>query len=79
MNSELLDITGFLNLMIGALESAGIEYLVGGAIAGWAWGEPRATQDLDLVVNIPLNAVTRLSNEMHARDMLVPLRFSFIS
>jgi hypothetical protein len=72
MNSKPVDIVEFLKLVIEALESAGIEYLIGGAIASWAWGEPRATQDLDLVVNIPFDAVTRLSNELKARDMLVP-------
>ncbi|MEJ2599164.1 MAG: hypothetical protein P8Z00_12570 [Anaerolineales bacterium] len=72
MNSKPLDIAGFLKLMIEALDSAGIEYLIGGAIAAWAWGEPRATQDLDLVIALPLEGVTRLSNELKARDMLVP-------
>jgi hypothetical protein len=72
MNSKPLDIAAFLHLMISALESAGVEYLIGGAIAEWAWGEPRATQDLDLVVKIPLESVTRLSNELQSRDMLVP-------
>jgi hypothetical protein len=72
MNSEPLDIVDFLKLVIEALESAGIEYLIGGAIAEWAWGEPRATQDLDLVVDIPIEAVTRLSDELKSRDMLVP-------
>lgn len=72
MNSKPLDIVGFLKLMIEALDSAGIEYLIGGAIAAWAWGEPRATQDLDLVIDLPFEAVTRLSNELKARDMLVP-------
>jgi hypothetical protein len=72
MNSKLLDIVGFLKLVIEALESAGVEYLIGGAIAAWAWGEPRATQDLDLVVDIPFEAVTRLSNELKEREMLVP-------
>jgi hypothetical protein len=72
MDSKPLDIVEFLKLVIDALESAGIEYLIGGAIAAWAWGEPRATQDLDLVVDIPFEAVTRLSNELKARDMLVP-------
>ncbi len=72
MNSKPLDIVEFLKLVIDALESASVEYLIGGAIAEWAWGEPRATQDLDLVVDIPFEAVTRLSNELKARDMLVP-------
>jgi len=72
MNSKPLEIVEFLKLMIDALESSGIEYLIGGAIAEWAWGEARTTQDLDLVVNIPFDAVTRFSDELKARDMLVP-------
>lgn len=72
MNEQPLDITGFLQSVIGALEEAGVDYLIGGAIAAWAWGEPRATQDLDLVVNIPLEAVNRLADALKAHDMLVP-------
>ena len=72
MNDEPLDIAGFLKLVIEALEAAGVEYLIGGAVAEWAWGEPRATQDLDLVINIPIEAVGRLSKELEKRNMLVP-------
>src|SRR5512138_466725 len=72
MTNKPLDITEFLKLVIDALEAAGIEYLIGGAIAEWAWGEPRATQDLDLVVNIPIKAVNKLSKELEKRDMLIP-------
>ena len=72
MNDHPLDLAGFLKLVIEALEAAGVEYLIGGAIAEWAWGEPRATQDLDLVINIPIEAVGRLSKELEKRDMLVP-------
>ena len=72
MTKKPLDIAGFLKLVIEALSAAGVEYLIGGAIAEWAWGEPRATQDLDLVVNIPLKSVNRLSKELAKRDMLIP-------
>jgi hypothetical protein len=72
MKNKPLDIAAFLKLVIDALEAAGIDYLIGGAIAEWAWGEPRATQDLDLVVNIPIKSVTRLSKELEKRDMLIP-------
>ncbi len=72
MNQKPMDIVEFLKLMISAFDSAGIDYMIGGAIASWAWGEPRATQDLDMVVNIPFEAVGRLSDELRARDMLVP-------
>ena len=72
MKNKPLDIVSFLKLVIDALEAAGVDYLIGGAIAEWAWGEPRATQDLDLVVKIPIKAVNKLSKELKKRDMLIP-------
>jgi hypothetical protein len=73
MNDQPLDITDFLKLVLESLEAAGVEYLIGGAIAEWAWGEPRATQDLDLVINLPIEAVGRFSKELEKRNMLVPV------
>jgi len=72
MNDQILSYEEFVHQVLAALEAAGIAYLIGGAVAAWAWGEPRATLDLDLVVNIPLDAVGRLSDELKKRDMLVP-------
>jgi hypothetical protein len=72
MTNKPLDIAGFLKLVIEALNAARIEYLIGGAIAEWAWGEPRATQDLDLVVKIPIKSINKLSKELEKRDMLIP-------
>ena len=72
MNAEILSYEGFVRLVLDAIVSAGIEYLIGGAVAAWAWGEPRATLDLDLVVNIPLECVSQFSKELKKRDMLVP-------
>ena len=72
MKKQVLDIVGFLKLILEALDAAGVEYLIGGAIAEWAWGEPRATQDIDIVINLPIKAVGRFSKELEKRDMLVP-------
>jgi len=72
MKKQVLDIVGFLKLILEALEAAGVEYLIGGAIAEWAWGEPRATQDIDIVINLPIKAVGRFSKELEKRDMLIP-------
>ena len=67
-----LDYAEFVRLIVEALEAAKIEYLIGGAFATWAWGEPRSTLDLDLVVDIPVEAIGALSKELEKRDMLVP-------
>jgi hypothetical protein len=72
MNPEQLDYPGFVRLVLAALAAAQVEYLIGGAVASWAWGEPRATLDLDLVIDLPLEAVPQLSAELEKRDMLVP-------
>ena len=72
MNEKALKYDEFIALVLDALKAADIEYLIGGAVAVWAWGEPRSTLDLDLVVNIPLESIGRLSEELAKRDMLVP-------
>jgi len=72
MKKKPLDLVSFLKLVLEALEAARVDYLIGGAIAEWAWGEPRATQDLDLVVKIPIKSVNKLSKELEKRDMLIP-------
>ena len=72
MKDDILRYEDFVRQVIAAVEAAGVTYMIGGAVAAWAWGEPRATLDLDLVVNIPLAAVGQLSKELEKRDMLVP-------
>ena len=72
MNDEVMDYEEFVRLVIAAIEATGVTYLIGGAVAAWAWGEPRATLALDLVVDVPLGAVDRLSEELEKMDMLVP-------
>ncbi len=72
MTKQVLDIVGFLKLMLDALKAARVEYLIGGAVAEWAWGEPRATQDIDMVINLPIKSINKFSKELEKRDMLVP-------
>jgi len=62
----------FIQLVLDSLRTVQVDYLIGGAIAAWAWGEPRATQDLDLVVDLPIEAIKPLSDELAKRGMLVP-------
>ena len=72
MTEAIISYEDFVNQVIKAMEAAGVNYMIGGAVAAWAWGEPRATLDLDVVVNIPFTAVNRLSDELKKRGMLVP-------
>jgi hypothetical protein len=60
METGFYDYAAFVKLVIAALEAAGVDYLIGGAVAVWAWGD------------IPLEAVGRLSDELEERGMLVP-------
>jgi hypothetical protein len=40
--------------LVDVFEASGIDYALGGAVAYSAWGEPRATRDVDLNVWVPL-------------------------
>jgi len=72
MADTLLSYGDFVKLVLSALEAANIPYMIGGAVAAWAWGEPRATRDLDVVIQVPIESVNRLSAELTDRDMLLP-------
>ena len=43
-----------------AMESAGVEYAVGGSVASSAYGEPRATLDLDVAIRLTPGLVPAL-------------------
>lgn len=72
MATEQLSFVAFARSVVDALEASEITYLIGGAVAVWAWGEPRSTQDFDLVIHLPGTHVRRLSQELEKRRMLVP-------
>lgn len=68
-----MSFTEFIGLVLQALHAADVTYLIGGAVAVWAWGEPRTTADLDLVIDLPFESMVTLSQELEKRDMLVPI------
>jgi hypothetical protein len=72
MTEASMELADFMRLVLDALEAASVEYMIGGAVAVWAWGEARTTRDFDLVVNLPPERVQRLSQELEKRAMLVP-------
>ena len=57
--------------LAGILDDLGIPYVVGGSLASSMYGVPRATQDVDLVADIPPARVealaARLADHFHVR------------
>lgn len=72
MESRPPGILTFARLVIDALDAAAIEYMLGGSLALYAWGEPRTTRDCDVVIDMPGTRIRALSAELTKRRMLVP-------
>mgnify|MGYP006284516073 CR=1 FL=1 len=72
MADATLKYEDFVLMVLDALETSDIPYLIGGAVAVWAWGDPRATRDLDLVIQISEDDADQLSEELEKRDMFLP-------
>jgi hypothetical protein len=53
-SSTSVDALDVALLVAAALDAAGCEYFVGGSVASSLQGEPRATNDIDIVVAMPL-------------------------
>lgn len=62
----------FLNSVLQALNSAKVPYMLGGAIAVWPWGEPRTTQDVDVVIHLIPAAINPLSEALEKAGLLIP-------
>jgi hypothetical protein len=72
MNHNYLSFEEFLKRILIALKNAGIDYMIGGAVALWPWGEPRSTQDLDIVIHLGLEQVNTLSKELKKIEIYLP-------
>ena len=53
-------------------EELGISYYITGGVAAISYGEPRTTQDLDLVMAISLDVIDRLSDALTEAGFYVP-------
>jgi hypothetical protein len=77
MSPEFLRFEDFLKIILTVLDRAGIDYMIGGAVAAWAWGEPRSTQDLDLVIYLSTEKVNILSKELEKVEIYLPAEIIF--
>lgn len=58
MGEEGDDALGVALMVAAAIEAAGGEYFVGGSVASSLQGEPRATNDVDIVLTLPLGRIS---------------------
>lgn len=70
--TQVFSLLDFARLVLDAIEATGAEYMLGGALAVMAYAEARATQDVDVVVNLPLEHIQDFSSELEKRQVLVP-------
>lgn len=59
-------------LFIEPLNRTGIEYMVSGAVAAILYGEPRLTNDIDVVATLDRSAARRFGREFPAAEFYVP-------
>jgi hypothetical protein len=59
-----------MRVVLEAIKAVGVDYLIGGSVAAWAWGDSRITRDFDLVIDLPLDRVHALSDELEKRGMI---------
>ncbi len=57
-----------LRLVAGILEGLGLRYFVTGSTATIFFGEPRFTNDIDIVVDLPLSRVSELCSAFPVED-----------
>jgi hypothetical protein len=66
------DSIGLAGLLHSIFESLEIPYYVTGGVAAIAYGEPRTTQDLDVVLSIQVESVGRLASTLESAGFYVP-------
>lgn len=61
-----------ISLFVAPLNRAGLVYMVTGAVAAIVYGEPRLTNDIDIVVGLTAGEAERLRSAFAGGDFYVP-------
>lgn len=56
------DVLAVLSEVARELDGLGVRYVVGGSLASGAWGEPRSTHDVDLLVELTEARIAEFSS-----------------
>jgi hypothetical protein len=60
-----------LTMVVQVLEEAGVPYMLTGSVAGAYYALPRATQDVDFVIDAPPARIQAVANGLRARGLYV--------
>lgn len=71
-----MELAEFYRYLVDALERTGIPYRIVGSMASIAYGEPRYTNDIDVIVRLDLNQVDALCAAFPAVNWLLPAHFA---
>jgi hypothetical protein len=63
---------GFFETVLQALERLEIPYMIAGSVAAIVYGEPRLTNDMDVIVELELPAVEPLAQAFRPPDFYCP-------
>jgi hypothetical protein len=66
-------LTELLAGVVDALEAEGIPYMLTGSLASSLWGEPRATNDVDIVIDPSPDALGRMVDRLQREDLYIDL------
>lgn len=66
-----MTLPGLLGLVVGALDSAGVPYMITGSIASSVHGAPRATRDLDIVIDPEVASLAALVDGLQTAGLYV--------
>lgn len=66
-----MNLAALLAATIAQLEGAGVPYMITGSVASSYHGEPRATRDLDIVIDPDPAGISRLVDELGAAGLYV--------
>lgn len=69
-----MSLTSFVALIARALHAADIPFMLTGSLAAAFYGAPRATQDLDLVIESQADNLRRLVNNLQAEGLYADLQ-----
>lgn len=64
----VLDVTPFLSRLVGALDQAGVPSMLAGSFASSMHGAPRATRDIDLVIDPTSDSLDSLVDRLARED-----------